>query len=80
MAVVPPASGSQTWCITVRRSDVDPGFPQNANWYIRDVGDGKTSFDQISFVTGSAETVNCQTYPDTPGGWITLTNGNFTVK
>jgi hypothetical protein len=83
MAVVPPASGSHTWCITVRRSDVDTGFPQNVNWYIRDVGDGRTSFDQISFVTGyaettgSAEAVNCQTFPDTPGSWVTLTKGDF---
>jgi hypothetical protein len=84
IAVVPPASGSHTWCITARRSDIDPEAPQNINWYIRDVGDGRTSFDEISFVTGYAEetaepseAVNCQNFPDTPGSWLTLTNGDF---
>jgi hypothetical protein len=62
----------------------DPESPQNINWYIRDVGDGRTSFDEISFVTGYAEetaepseAVNCQNFPDTPGSWLTLTNGDF---
>jgi hypothetical protein len=83
IAVVPPASGSHSWCITVRRSDVDTGFPQNVDYYIRDIGDGRTSFDEIGAVTGYAETtrsvepVNCQTYPESPGGWLPLTKGNF---
>jgi hypothetical protein len=83
IAVAPPASGSHTWCITARRSDVDPGFPQNVNYYVRDVGNGRTPFDDIGTITGGAEPtrsvepVNCQTYPDSRGEWIPLTHGDF---
>jgi hypothetical protein len=30
IAVVPPASGSHTWCITARRSDIDPESPRTS--------------------------------------------------
>jgi len=41
----------------VKRTDPGSGSQfadQRINWYIRDSGSGKTSFDQISFVSGIA--------------------------
>src|SRR5438874_13407624 len=45
--VVPPSGAIDAWCINVKRTDTDPASgDQRINWYIRDTGDGVTSFDQ----------------------------------
>ncbi len=72
--VVPPSGTNNFWCISVARTDA-PG--NTVNWYIRDIGNGVTSFDQISFVTGLSGTVNCTLIPTPLGVFLTLTSGNF---
>jgi len=74
--VVPPAGARNFWCINIRRTDVGPAFgDQRINWYIRDVGDGSATFDQISFVTSIGG--DCLTFPGPPSVFLTLTQGNF---
>jgi Baseplate J-like protein len=72
--VVPPSGTRDFWCINVKRTDTDPkSGDQRINWYIRDVGDGETTFDEISYVTSMGEA----TCPDPTGAWLTLTEGDF---
>lgn len=73
--VVPPDRSKDHWCITVDRVDSLPGQNQHANVYIRDKGDGLTTFDSISFVTDIG--ADCKTYPDTLGVYLDLVEGDF---
>ena len=74
--VDPPREDKDFWCINVRRTDTGPGSgDQRINWYIRDIGDGITTFDEIAFLTSIGE--DCTRYPDQPGVWLTLTEGDF---
>lgn len=73
--VVPPSGMRDFWCVTVQRTDVDPSLNALINWYIRDAGDGKTTFDQISFVSSLGG--DCTTYPDALGSYLALTSGDF---
>lgn len=74
--VVPPSGARDFWCINVLRTDVGTGSgDQRVNWYIRDLGDGTTTFDQISFVTSIGG--DCTTYPDALGSYLALTSGDF---
>jgi hypothetical protein len=52
--IVPPNNDPNSfWCINVRRTDTMPADgDQRWNIYIRDIGDGITTFDQFSFVAG----------------------------
>ena len=73
---VPPSGQRDFWCINVKRIDTDPNQgDQRINWYIRDVGDGVSSFDQISYITSIGG--NCDRFPDPSGVWLTLTQGDF---
>jgi len=60
LEVVPPSTEVDYWCISVRRTDIPEGSPpSNTNWYVRDSGDGVTTFDEVSYIRGSAEYTNC---------------------
>jgi hypothetical protein len=74
--VVPPSALIDYWCINVQRTDTDPALgDQRINWYIRDVGDGKTTFDQISFVSSIGG--DCTTFPTALGVFLPLTDGDY---
>jgi len=70
--IVPPSATSDHWCIAAHRDDA-PG--NNVMLYIRDVGDGKTTFDQFSF-TSTFAPADCTTFPD-PFQYLTLDTGDF---
>ncbi len=74
---VPPSDARDFWCVNVKRTDTEPNEgDQRINCYIRDVGDGKTSFDEIAFVRGVG--VDCTTTPNPPWtAWATVTTGGF---
>jgi hypothetical protein len=73
--VVPPAGARDFWCINVVRTDVGIPGDFRINWYIRDVGDGKTTFDQFQFTSTIGQT--CTTLPDPAGGFLSFTQGDF---
>jgi hypothetical protein len=76
--VVAPSSGVDSWCINVKRNDPGSGFEtsdQRINWYVRDIGDGVTTFDEVSFVTSIGG--DCTTFPTTLGTFIPLSDGDF---
>ena len=76
IGVEPPSEERDFWCINVRRTDTSTNSgDQRVNIYIRDVGDGRTTFDQISFVTSIGG--DCGRFPDPPGVWIPLIEGDF---
>src|SRR5713226_4288194 len=73
--VVPPSGARDFWCVTIRRTDTGDGSgDQRINWYVRDIGDGGTTFDQISFVTSIGG--DCTTFPSPLGVFLTLTAGD----
>lgn len=74
--VVPPSSSRDFWCLNILRTDTDlpPSPKQYLSFYIRDVGDGITTFDQVWFITGFA--VDCTIDPPS-NGWLTLSAGDF---
>ena len=78
LGVQPPNSappdyyGQDFWCVNVRRTDTAPrSGEERVNLYVRDLGDGKTAFDQISAPTTAQE---CDW---SPGPWLTLVEGDF---
>ncbi len=70
--IVPPSATSDHWCIAAHRDDA-PG--SNEMLYIRDVGDGRTTFDQWNAISTFAPG-DCTTFPDTLV-WLTLVSGDF---
>jgi hypothetical protein len=80
LEVVPPSTEVDYWCISVRRTDVPEGGagPSNVNWYVRDIGDGVTTFDEVSLLTGSADSINCSgVRRTTPELLFPVTEGDF---
>ncbi len=75
--VVPPSNDScGCWCINVRRTDVLPLGPDyRVNCYIRDIGDGITNFDQISFISSIGG--DCTTFSTGGLFFIPLVQGDF---
>lgn len=74
--MVPQSADHDYWCVNVKRTDVGtPAEDQRINWFIRDVGDGTSTFDQISFVTGMA--ITCTSQPKATGAWLTLKQGDY---
>jgi hypothetical protein len=77
--VVPPAEGQDCWCLNVKRTDTSPvDGDQRANVYIRDTGDGVSSFDQISFITSIGS--NCNSFATTRLFFLPITRGDFTAS
>jgi hypothetical protein len=71
--VVPPSGTRDFWCINVEF----PTATERINFYIRDIGDGITSFDQILVAARRGEQqITCASAPD-PSEWTTLTKGDF---
>lgn len=68
--VVPPSGTRDFWCINVEF----PTATERSNLYIRDIGDGITSFDQIA---GEQET---DRIAGLPRQWMTLVSGNFEAR
>jgi hypothetical protein len=72
--IVPPDATYDHWCI-----DVTPTLPDYfpvVQVYVRDVGDGKTTFDQMAF--GGDFVASCQLYPEPSlDVWFTLAAGDF---
>ncbi len=69
--VVPPSGTKDFWCINVEY----PTSHLQTNFYIRDIGDGIASFDQIQVESRTVE-VDCAALSDPPGEWMTLTDGD----
>lgn len=71
----PPGDGRDFYCVNIER-DGTPGL--RANFYIRDVGDGVTTFDQAAVFAGDPE-LTCSngtppaSFPDGVAGDITVT-------
>jgi hypothetical protein len=75
--VVPPSGAVDYWCINVRPTNVDPSVgDMRLNWYIRDVGDGRSSFDQVTLHPMDVG-VDCTTFPNVSGVFETLRSGDF---
>jgi hypothetical protein len=72
--ITKPAGAQDYYCINVQRTDGDAAG-QPINFYIRDVGDGVTTFDQWSFLSGL--NVTCA---DPPQQFITARSGNIVVS
>jgi len=74
--VVPPGEGRDCWCLNVKRTDTSPvDGDQRANVYIRDTGDGASSFDQISFVTSIGS--NCNSFATSGLFFLPIIRGDF---
>ena len=75
--VVPPSDDPcGCWCINIKRTDVGPrDGDQRQNIYIRDIGDGITSFDQMSFITSIGG--DCSSFATSGLFFLTLGSGNF---
>ena len=72
----PPSGAFDFWCINVERTDTGPqSGEQRINFYIRDVGDGKTTFDQ--FQATSSIGGDCTTFPAPLEPFLTFTEGDF---
>jgi len=60
----------------VKRTDTSPvDGDQRANVYIRDTGDGVSSFDEISFITSIGG--NCNSFATTRLFFLPITRGDF---
>jgi Baseplate J-like protein len=78
VGIVPPADDRGFWCINVRLTDTGTNSgDQRINWYVRDTGDGRTSFDEISYVTSIGG--DCERFPAPTGSWLRLVEGDFQV-
>jgi hypothetical protein len=79
IGISPPDDDKDFWCINVRRTDSGSNSgDQRINWYIRDAGDGITSFDEISATTSIGG--DCESFPAPGGSWLRLVKGDFQVS
>ena len=74
LQVAPPSDTRDFWCINVEHSQSVPYEGWRYNYYIRDIGDGITSFDQLRFISGPG--LDCTTPPDVLVGWSHLAEGD----
>jgi hypothetical protein len=76
LEIVPPSATHSHWCIEFPHSGVSDGIFIVLG-YIRDIGDGQSSFDQVAF--GGDYGATCVLYPDPFGeeAWYTLLQGDF---
>jgi hypothetical protein len=75
LQVVPPSYPRDFWCITVERTEAAAVDDLRINWYIRDVGDGRVSFDEYSIKTDVG--VDCSLFPDPSQPLFPLLSGDF---
>jgi hypothetical protein len=75
LQAVPPSYPRDFWCITVQRTEAAAVCDLRINWYIRDVGDGRVSFDEYSFKTDLG--IDCDLFPDPPQPLSPLLSGDF---
>ena len=75
--IIPPTDDPGSfWCFNILRTDTLPvGGDQRTNICIRDIGDGITTFDQVSFVSGIG--VHCGSYPTDNLVFLPLVQGDF---
>ncbi|HEX2740565.1 MAG TPA: hypothetical protein VHM69_08970, partial [Rubrobacter sp.] len=79
VGIAPPDDERDFWCINVRRIDTGPNSgDQRINWYVRDAGDGITSFDEISYITSIGG--DCESLSAPTGSWLRLVKGDFHVS
>ena len=78
--IIPPTDDPGSfWCFNILRTDTLPvDGDQRANIYIRDIGDGITTFDQVSFVSGIG--VHCSSYPTDNLFFLPLVQGDFKAE
>ena len=67
--LVPPSQAMDWFCLS---GEVAGGG--DAIFYVRDIGDGTTTFDQWQVAVGL--TATCEEFPD-PFVWLTLDSGDF---
>jgi hypothetical protein len=75
---VPPNDLRDHWCINVEVSNSEPLEGFNLLWYIRDVGDGQTSFDEFGQSGGFGAT--CASVPDPSGAFRPVYRGDIKTK
>ena len=73
--LVPPSPSFNHWCVNVAIDNVPDVEGLNVLWYIRDIGDGKTSFDELAFRGGL--NVTCADIPAPTDPFVALDNGDF---
>jgi hypothetical protein len=73
--VVPPHDAYDHWCVGIALVEV-PGF--NALMYLRDVGDGLTSFDQVRI--GGDFGATCATHPAPELEFADLEAGDYRTR
>jgi hypothetical protein len=72
--IVPPSATFAHWCIGVPHPDV-AGGDYIVLFYIRDVGDGVSSFDEIA--AGGDFGATCATFPAPISGFQPLLQGDY---
>lgn len=72
--IMPPSGDRDYFCIS---GPISTGTGERMNIYIRNSGNGRTSFDQWQMAAGTA--ANCQAFPDQLAPWLTLDSGDFKV-
>ena len=77
--IIPPTDDPASfWCINIVRTDTLPiSGNQRTNFYVRDIGDGITSFDQFAVVSGIG--IDCS-FPTRDLHFIPMVEGNFTTN
>jgi len=78
LQVVAPAGARDFWYITVQRNEPEAVGDLTINWYIRDVGDGATLFDEVSFITDIG--VDCSLLPDPVQAFSAVADGDFRAR
>src|SRR5262245_4845277 len=68
--LVPPSQATDFFCLSG-----DVAGAGRANLYVRDIGDGTTTFDQ--WTLAASATVPCDSLPDPGPVWLTLDSGDF---
>ena len=75
LQAVAPDDPRDFWCITVRRTEAAALPDLRINWYIRNTGNGRTSFDEVSFRTDFG--MDCELFPDPSQPFRPLVSGDF---
>jgi hypothetical protein len=73
ITMVPPSGPVSHWCVTIVTGD-----ELNFLWYIRDIGDGKATFDELSFAAGLG--ITCVDIPSPTEPFIPLSQGDYKAE
>lgn len=71
--LVPPPGSDNAWCVNISVTNLGEIEGFNVLVFLRDIGDGRSTFDEINFKGGFG--IDCSESPILP--WETVTSGNF---